>query len=155
MPRFSNVQIFSDKDTKLVSGYVGQNGSGGENKGKLDTEKVVTTTGSCAGAGSGEFDLYRAARNRERERLEDLDAKLRKEAEEEVFAMKVSNNKRQAEERTEKNRLKRQKKKAKSSQRKSAHEGKKDGDASSDSETECKVAVPGGGSPALVSETGL
>lgn len=108
------MQIFSDKDTKLVSGYVGSgqtNEAKGAPKAKLETEKVIVTTGSAAGAGSGEFDLYRAARNRERDRVEKLDAQLRKEAEEEVFAQKVNRNKREAEERTEKNRLKRMKKK--------------------------------------------
>jgi hypothetical protein len=143
MPRYSNMQIFSDKDTKLVSGYAGGGPSatddgkkGGRPKARLETEKVVVTTGSAAGAGSGEFDLYRAARNRERDRIEQLEVNLRKEAEEEVFAAKVERNKREAEERTEKNRLKRLKKKAKASQKKGNNSKKHGDESSSDSEAE-------------------
>ena len=136
MPRFSSVQIFSDRDTKVVSGYVGPDAaavsSGGVSETnkqtkqagrsvkspRVDVERPTMTKGSCAGADSGAFDRYRLARNRERERLEQIELGARKEAEEEVFAAKVERNKRIADDRTERNRLKRQKKRAKASQRK-------------------------------------
>lgn len=42
--------------------------------------------GSCAGAGSGEFDMYRAARRRELNRLDALENQQRKDVEAEIFS---------------------------------------------------------------------
>ncbi len=132
MGRFTSVQTFSDLNTKVVSGYTGSGpdtgkvggsgGGGGEKKVRVRAEVVTNIQGSTAGAGSGEFDLYRAARRREQVRLETLATKERSEVEAEIFALQKNKNKREAEDRTDKNRAKRLKKKEKSSQWKVAEE---------------------------------
>ena len=74
-------------------------------------EKVVNPYGSAAGAGSGEFHVYRHARSRELERMQTL-----KESEEEVkkdedFQKMLEKNRQEDMERTEKLRKKRQRQK--------------------------------------------
>lgn len=85
-------------------------GHDGSKKAKI--EKVVNIMGSCAGAGSGEFDLYRAARKRERDRIRGLEESDRLEKEREELSKKIEMNRIEAEERTRKNAEKRKKKKA-------------------------------------------
>ncbi|KAF8798768.1 DUF1168-domain-containing protein, partial [Phlegmacium glaucopus] len=76
-------------------------------------EMMKNVQGSSAGAGSGEFHVYKASRRREYERLKLLEEATQKETEEAEFERK----RREAEEisnaKTTKNRLKRQKKKEK------------------------------------------
>ncbi|GBE80992.1 hypothetical protein SCP_0307150 [Sparassis crispa] len=67
--------------------------------------------GSSAGAGSGEFHVYKASRRREYERLKLMDEKAQKEAETQAFESKKQEWELQAEAKTAKNRAKRQKKK--------------------------------------------
>jgi len=69
--------------------------------------------GSSAGAGSGEFHVYKASRRREYERLKLLDEIAQKEADEAEFERKRREAEQQAESKTAKNRAKRQKKKEK------------------------------------------
>ena len=73
----------------------------------------LQATGSCAGASSSEFDIYRNARRRENERVEYIErmdeaARLAKD-----FNDRVSENKKEADAKTAKNAAKRQKKKDK------------------------------------------
>ncbi|KAM0234932.1 hypothetical protein ACHAP5_009927 [Fusarium lateritium] len=75
-------------------------------------EIVTNVQGSSAGAGSGEFHVYKASRRREYERLRSMDEDLRREKDVEEFGKEKSERDRRDEERTRKNREKREKLKA-------------------------------------------
>lgn len=78
----------------------------------LPPEIVTNVQGSSAGAGSGEFHVYKAARRREYERLRVMDEEVRREAEAREFADKKSEAERKDDEKTRRNREKRDKMKA-------------------------------------------
>lgn len=115
MPRVSH-QAFTDSNTKVVNAY--GPGDGGKGGGKVTINRTEFTMGSSAGANSGDFHKYIGARNRERERVEELDKSAQLEEERQAFAAKVLQNKLEADERTRKNAEKRKKKKEKESMRK-------------------------------------
>ncbi|KAH8819978.1 hypothetical protein F5884DRAFT_32493 [Xylogone sp. PMI_703] len=73
-------------------------------------EIVANVQGSSAGAGSGEFHVYKAARRREYERLRAMDEDVRKEKEQEEFEREKKEREEKDAERTRKNREKREKK---------------------------------------------
>ncbi|PGH06069.1 hypothetical protein AJ80_08237 [Polytolypa hystricis UAMH7299] len=75
-------------------------------------EIVANVQGSSAGAGSGEFHVYKASRRREYERIRLMEEEVLKEKADEEFERKREEAKRKAEEKTEKNRRKREKRKA-------------------------------------------
>ncbi|KAE9411434.1 DUF1168-domain-containing protein [Gymnopus androsaceus JB14] len=77
-------------------------------------EMMKNVQGSSAGAGSGEFHVYKASRRREYERLSLLEEASRKETEDAEFKRKREEAEANAEAKTAKNRAKRQKKKGKS-----------------------------------------
>lgn len=96
-----------------------------EEKLKFITEKIPTrimnTAGSNAGAGSGEFHMYRMARRREIMRQQRIAEDAAAEQEMQEFEEQKTRLMQQDEERTAKRRAKRQKQKAKQQQsRKSA-----------------------------------
>lgn len=72
-------------------------------------EFVNNVQGSSAGAGSGEFHVYKASRRREFDRLALMDAENAREKEETAFALRKERLRREDDEKTEKNRLKREK----------------------------------------------
>jgi len=74
-------------------------------------EMMKNVQGSSAGAGSGEFHVYKASRRREYERLKMMEDESRQEAETAEFERKRKEADGAAEARTAKNRAKRQKKK--------------------------------------------
>ncbi|KAK6346931.1 hypothetical protein TWF696_007029 [Orbilia brochopaga] len=74
-------------------------------------EIVANVQGSSAGAGSGEFHVYKASRRREYERLKMMDDQLKKEKDKEEFEAKNDEWKNKDDAKTAKNRAKRQKKK--------------------------------------------
>mmetsp|Transcript_6009 Transcript_6009/g.6206 ORF Transcript_6009/g.6206 Transcript_6009/m.6206 type:complete len:151 (-) Transcript_6009:70-522(-) len=116
MGRYTTVQTYSDQNTKVVSGYATGEGptNGPAMKPKaLMVEKVDNVSGSCAGAGSGEFDLYRAARRRELNRLDEIERKKKAFEEQTQYEEKVARNRKEAEERTAKNAEKRKRKQEK------------------------------------------
>ncbi|KAL5485455.1 hypothetical protein ACEPAI_8097 [Sanghuangporus weigelae] len=76
-------------------------------------EMMKNVQGSSAGAGSGEFHVYKAARRREYERLKVMDETVQKEMVEREFEQKKRQWEETAEVKTAKNRAKRQKKKEK------------------------------------------
>lgn len=81
-------------------------------------EIVANVQGSSAGAGSGEFHVYKASRRREYERLRLMDEEVKKEEEEKAFLERKGEQERRDREKTEKNRLKREKVKARKAKQK-------------------------------------
>merc|ERR1711976_49062 len=92
--------------------------------------------GSSAGAGSGEFHVYRQIRRKEFARQKVLDDMKTKDELNEAYHAKLEENEREAEERTAKKRAKRQKKKAKQKQNKKAKKGQPKCEDSKKSESE-------------------
>ncbi|KAK1514040.1 uncharacterized protein CCOS01_13980 [Colletotrichum costaricense] len=76
-------------------------------------EIVTNVQGSSAGAGSGEFHVYKASRRREYDRLRAMDDEVRQEKENDEFERQKAERAAKDEERTRKNREKRDKKKQK------------------------------------------
>merc|ERR1719367_2513594 len=76
-------------------------------------EFVYNVMGSSAGAGSGEFHVYRQIRRKEYARQKVMEEKKTKEDLNEEYHAKLEENQREADERTAKKRAKRQKKKEK------------------------------------------
>ena len=116
MVRYTTVQTFSDQNTKIVAASdISSKNDQVEQKAKkkLVVEKVDNVMGSTAGAGSGEFDVYRAARRREMTRLSAIETQQKIEEDARIFAEKVAKNKEDADQRTAKNAEKRNKKKMK------------------------------------------
>ncbi|KAH7130202.1 hypothetical protein B0J11DRAFT_246439 [Dendryphion nanum] len=75
-------------------------------------EIVANVQGSSAGAGSGEFHVYKASRRREYERLRLMDDEVQREADERLLQEKRTEQEKKDREKTEKNRAKREKQKA-------------------------------------------
>ncbi|KKY38081.1 hypothetical protein UCDDA912_g01838 [Diaporthe ampelina] len=86
----------------------------------LPPEIVTNVQGSSAGAGSGEFHVYKAARRREYERLRLMDDEVRREDEAREFAEKKTEAERRDDEKTRRNREKRDKMKARKGRAKAA-----------------------------------
>ncbi|TPX07865.1 uncharacterized protein E0L32_010440 [Thyridium curvatum] len=87
-------------------------------------EIVTNVQGSSAGAGSGEFHVYKASRRREYERLRVMDDELRREQEAEAFEASRKEKAARDDEKTRKNREKREKMKARKAKAKVAGGGK-------------------------------
>jgi len=96
-------------------------------------EKIDNIMGSCAGAGSSEFDLYRAARKRERLRTETIEKDFAEKQARKELEDRVAKNRQEAEERTRKNAEKRKRKQAK---KKMFSKGDKRGKVTNDDETD-------------------
>jgi hypothetical protein len=96
-------------------------------------EIVANVQGSSAGAGSGEFHVYKASRRREYERLRAMDEEVKKETEAEIWEREKKEREERDREKTRKNREKREKLKNKKGKKagkgeaivESASEGKK------------------------------
>jgi len=96
-------------------------------------EKIDNIMGSCAGAGSSEFDLYRAARKRERLRIEAIEKDYAEKQARKELEDRVAKNRQEAEERTRKNAEKRKRKQAK---KKMFSKGDKKGKVTNEDETD-------------------
>ena len=86
-------------------------------------EQLVQNTGSTVGASSAAFDVYRASRRREFDRIEKLEQKVQDEQDGNAFSTKIETNKALADDKTSKNAAKRNKKKAKAKMMKAANPG--------------------------------
>lgn len=108
MGRYSSVQAVSDQQNTRTTTYEQEKASSST----VVTEKVHNPYGSTAGAGSGEFHIYRHARAREIERLKALDETEQEKIEDEKFQNKIEEWKSEEEKRLSKKRKKRQREKA-------------------------------------------
>lgn len=79
---------------------------------------VRNVMGSSAGAGSGEFHVYRHLRRKELTRLKEMEESAAVVELDQQFKTKIEETKRKAEERTMKKRLKREKKRSKQKEKK-------------------------------------
>lgn len=97
---------------------------------------VRNVMGSSAGAGSGEFHVYRHLRRKEYARLKDIEQRSLTEKLDDQFQAKLDDNKRLAEEKTAKKRAKRMKKKKNQKKPKPAtgQPGEEEKDSSEESE---------------------
>lgn len=93
----------------------------------LPPEIVTNVQGSSAGAGSGEFHVYKAARRREYERLRLMDDEVRRETDAAEFADKKADAERRDDDKTRRNRDKREKMKARKERAKLAAAQQKNG----------------------------
>ncbi|KAG8213871.1 hypothetical protein J3R82DRAFT_10615 [Butyriboletus roseoflavus] len=90
-------------------------------------EMMKNVQGSSAGAGSGEFHVYKASRRREYERLKMMEEQARKEKETEEFERRRKEAEDLAKAKTAKNRAKRQKKKGRAKTKSSDKPGPGEG----------------------------
>ena len=146
-------------------------------------EIVANVQGSSAGAGSGEFHVYKASRRREYERLQMMDEEAKKEVADREFAKQKEELKRKDEAKTSKNKARREKRKAGKAKGKSngaAEDGNGEGDvemsgkenngknvkmkpklmtrsrkAEDEDEDEAAEAINGGGNVKAVEEVGI
>jgi hypothetical protein len=111
MGRYSSVQAYADNNnnTRVVPYEQATGGAAAPKPVKAET--VTNPYGSTAGAGSGEFHVYRHARAREIERWKTLDEEEREQLMREDFEKQLEENKMEEESRTAKNRKKRQRQK--------------------------------------------
>ncbi|OJI99933.1 hypothetical protein ASPVEDRAFT_128822 [Aspergillus versicolor CBS 583.65] len=90
-------------------------------------EIVANVQGSSAGAGSGEFHVYKASRRREYERLRLMQDEVDREKNQDDWQKKQEEVRKKDEEKTEKNRKRREKRnKAKAGKKKNGGAGKED-----------------------------
>jgi hypothetical protein len=108
MGRYSSVQAYTDQQNTRTTSYEQEKGSSSTVK----AEKVHNPYGSTAGAGSGEFHVYRHARAREQERLKALDDSEQEQKDELDFQTKVQGWKSEEEKRLNKKRKKREREKS-------------------------------------------
>ncbi|GAQ04182.1 PRKR-interacting protein 1 homolog [Aspergillus lentulus] len=92
-------------------------------------EIVANVQGSSAGAGSGEFHVYKASRRREYERLRLMQSEVEKEKEDKAWEHKREEARRKDEEKTEKNRRRREKRNAAKKKSNNNNNNNKDQDA--------------------------
>ncbi|SPO28520.1 uncharacterized protein UTRI_04917 [Ustilago trichophora] len=85
---------------------------------------MKNVTGSSAGAGSGEFHVYKQQRRREYERIQLMEEQNKKRTEQEEFDRKHAQVQRKDEAKTDKNRAKREKKKLAALKAQAAAKGK-------------------------------
>eukprot|EP00339_Tiarina_fusa_P003781 CAMPEP_0117078338 /NCGR_PEP_ID=MMETSP0472-20121206/55234_1 /TAXON_ID=693140 ORGANISM="Tiarina fusus, Strain LIS" /NCGR_SAMPLE_ID=MMETSP0472 /ASSEMBLY_ACC=CAM_ASM_000603 /LENGTH=99 /DNA_ID=CAMNT_0004805039 /DNA_START=114 /DNA_END=409 /DNA_ORIENTATION=- len=90
MGRYSSVQAYADNNSNVRSiSYEEATGSKDKKGGAVKAEKVSNPYGSTAGAGSGDFHVYRHARAREAMRWQQLDASEQAKQEDSEFRRKL------------------------------------------------------------------
>lgn len=99
-------------------------------------EFVRNIWGSSAGAGSGDFHVYRGVRRREYARQKFMNEQAKRDEKDQAYTEKVKQNQKEAEERTAKKRAKRLKKKQRQKNKKVRKEEKREDEGSEESEEE-------------------
>lgn len=120
MGRYTTVQAYADNNPNMravdyaqatgaaAAASSSSNSGDNKNRGPVITEKVDNPYGSTAGAGSGEFHVYRHARAREMARWEQINAIEAERKAEQEFQTKVAQDAKEEQEKTEKRRRKRE-----------------------------------------------
>lgn len=115
MGRFSTVQAYADNHTNVQKVSYEQATSGGNGETKkasfVQPEKVVNPYGSTAGAGSGDFHVYRHSRNRELLRQKNMDLTAAEQEADRLYQEELMRNKEWEDDRTKKRRNKRERQK--------------------------------------------
>jgi hypothetical protein len=109
-------------------------------------EIVTNVQGSSAGAGSGEFHVYKASRRREYERLRLMDEEVRREKDMDEFERAKREREERDAEKTRRNREKREKKKNKGKGgkgKKGGGDGKDGGEGGNDAKIQPRIQVDG------------
>ena len=101
-------------------------------------EIVANVQGSSAGAGSGEFHVYKASRRREYERLRLMDEEVRKEKETEDFEKNRDEKLKRDEEKTKRNKARREKQRERKA-KKARKGGKGKGESGDGEESDMEV----------------
>lgn len=119
MGRYTTVQAYADNNANMRSvSYEQATGSSESKKAGVKADKVVNPYGSTAGAGSGEFHIYRHARSREMSRIKQLTEQDREKQLDAEFEAKISQYKTEEERKTARRRRKRQREKEAKSRKK-------------------------------------
>ncbi|KAF0686697.1 Aste57867_21539 [Aphanomyces stellatus] len=124
-----------------------------EKKDKFSFNKVENVTGSTAGAGSGEFHMYRAARRREMERVSAMEKEHKKTVEEQEFQEMRKRAQEEVEMKSQQKAAKRRRKQENAKMRKMM--GGQDGKSSNGDEDEAPPALDGvmpGGVPEIAND---
>jgi hypothetical protein len=106
-------------------------------------EIVANVQGSSAGAGSGEFHVYKASRRREYERLRVMDEEVQQEEDEKIARERKDELEKKDREKTDKNRLKREKarlRKERAKQGKKGDDSEREGTPAADDKGKRKLA---------------
>jgi hypothetical protein len=125
-----------DRDIQIPTSAVGKPLS-------APPEIVANVQGSSAGAGSGEFHVYKASRRREYERLRLMDEEVKQEGEDKEAKERREELEKKDREKTEKNRMKREKarlRKEKAKQGKKGEGSDKEGTPAADESGKRKLA---------------
>ncbi|OQR95076.1 hypothetical protein THRCLA_08028 [Thraustotheca clavata] len=119
MGRYTTEQSYADNEAKVGTvpydvvkdkSEVAVKDADAGPKEKFKFNKVENVAGSTAGAGSGEFHMYRAARRREMERLGGMEAEHKKKLEDEAFQQKRKQMQEELDEKTRQKAAKRRRK---------------------------------------------
>ncbi|KAI2466825.1 DUF1168-domain-containing protein [Annulohypoxylon bovei var. microspora] len=137
--------LFAKPDQEIRIPDSGASSSGGKKRSLPPPPEIVTNVqGSSAGAGSGEFHVYKASRRREYERLRRMDEEVAEERDTEDFERTREERERKDDEKTRKNREKREKAKARKSKTKNGGGGKKNGGGEAGKTSGAATAPPKG-----------